>query len=138
MSARERADADDMDIVLDGHAGGFVGLLEERADVDIEAEVGEGGGDDLGSAVVAVLAHFGEQDARAAAVVFLEGGGEVAEFLDLGIGSEFGLVNAAHGADDGLVALEGFFERIGNFAECGAGAGGFDGKGEQVAFACGG
>ena len=45
---------------------------EQRADVDVEAEVGEGRGDDLLAAVVAVLAHLGDQDARAAAFVVLE------------------------------------------------------------------
>ena len=48
------------------------GRLEQRADVDVEAEVGEGGGDDLLAAVVAVLAHLGDQDARAAAVACVE------------------------------------------------------------------
>ena len=43
------------------------GSLKERADVDVEAQVGEGGGDHLGAAVVAVLAHLGHQNARAAA-----------------------------------------------------------------------
>ena len=46
--------------------------LEERADVDIEADVGEGSGDDLGAAIVTVLAHFGHQDARTAAFFALE------------------------------------------------------------------
>ena len=44
------------------------GVGEQRADVDVEAEVGEGGGDHLLAAVVAVLAHLGDQDARPAAV----------------------------------------------------------------------
>jgi hypothetical protein len=41
VSGGERADRHDVDIVLDGLTGGFLGLLEERADVDIEAEIGE-------------------------------------------------------------------------------------------------
>ena len=49
------------------------GRREEGADVDVEAEVGEGGGDHLLAAVVAVLAHLGDEDARAPAVVDLEG-----------------------------------------------------------------
>ena len=48
------------------------GRREERADIDVEAEIGEGGGDHLLAAVVAVLAHLGDEDARAAAVVALE------------------------------------------------------------------
>ena len=46
----------------------FLGRLEQRADVDVEAEVGERGGDHLGAAVVAVLAHLGDQHARPAAL----------------------------------------------------------------------
>jgi hypothetical protein len=65
----ERADADDVHIVLDGLAGALLGRLEQRADVDVEAEVGKRRRDDLLAAVVAVLAHLGDQDARAAAFV---------------------------------------------------------------------
>ena len=46
---------------------------EQRADIDVEAEIGEGGGDHLLAAVVPVLAHLGDEDARAPAVVLLEG-----------------------------------------------------------------
>ena len=48
------------------------GRREQRADVDVEAEIGEGRGDHLLAAVVAVLADLGDQDARPAAVVGLE------------------------------------------------------------------
>ena len=43
--------------------------LEERPDVDVEAEVGEPGGDDLGPAVVSVLPHLGHQDPGTAALL---------------------------------------------------------------------
>ena len=58
--------ADDVHVVLDRVARRLLGRLEERADVDVEAEVGERGGDHLGAAVVAVLAELGDEDARAA------------------------------------------------------------------------
>ena len=76
VAGGQRRNADGMHVVLDGLARGFLRRLEQRADVDVEAEVGEGRGDDLGAAVVAVLAELGDHDARAAAF----GGGEV---LDL-------------------------------------------------------
>ena len=57
-------DADDVHVVLDRLARGFGRRLEQRADVDVEAEVGERGGDHLGAAVVAVLAELGDEDAR--------------------------------------------------------------------------
>ena len=59
--------ADDVHVVLDRVARRFLGRLEQRADVDVEAEVGERGGDHLGAAVVAVLAELRDEDARPAA-----------------------------------------------------------------------
>src|SRR5204863_3286534 len=56
--------ADDVDIVLDRLAGGLFRRLEQRPDIDIEADIGKGGGDDLGAAVVAVLAELDDQHAR--------------------------------------------------------------------------
>ena len=48
------------------------GGLEQRADVHVETQVGERRGHHLGAAVVAVLAHLGDQDARTTAFVLLE------------------------------------------------------------------
>jgi hypothetical protein len=53
-------------VVLDGLPRDLFRRLEERADVDVEAEVGERGRDDLRAAVVAVLADLRDEDARAA------------------------------------------------------------------------
>ena len=64
----QRGDADDVHVGLDRLPGHLGRRLEQRADVDVEAEVGEGGGDHLLAAVVAVLAHLGDQDARPAAL----------------------------------------------------------------------
>src|SRR4051794_18831803 len=69
----ERGDADDVDVVLDRLASGLGRGREERPDVDVEAEVRERRGDHLLAAVMAVLAHLGDEDARAPAVVLLEG-----------------------------------------------------------------
>jgi len=66
MSGGEGGDTHDVDVVVDGLAGDLLGGLEEAADVDVEAEVGEARRDDLGAAVVAVLAHLRDQDARVA------------------------------------------------------------------------
>ena len=66
VAGRERGHADDVDVIFDSLARGFLRRLEQRADVDVEAEVGERGGDDLGAAVVAVLAEFHHQHPGAA------------------------------------------------------------------------
>ena len=74
----QRADADDVHVRVDGLLGDLLGRGEQRPDVDVEAEVGEGGDDDLLAPVVPVLAHLGDQDPRPAALLGLErlGGGE--------------------------------------------------------------
>ncbi len=74
VAGGERRDADRVDVVLDRLARALLGGLEQRADVDVEAEVGEGAGDDLGAAVVAVLAELGDHHARAAPFVVGERG----------------------------------------------------------------
>ena len=66
VAGGQRGHADDVHVGLDRLAGHLRRRLEERADVDVEAEVGEGGGDDLLAPVVAVLAHLGHQDAAGA------------------------------------------------------------------------
>ena len=72
VAGGQRRDADDVHVGLHRLPGDLLRRLEQRADVDVEAEVGERGGDDLLPAVVAVLAHLGDQDARAAALGLLE------------------------------------------------------------------
>ena len=67
MAGGQRRDAHHVHIAFKGEARHFARRLEERADVDVEADIGEGCGDNLGAAVVTVLPHFGHQDARAAA-----------------------------------------------------------------------
>jgi hypothetical protein len=111
------------------------GDWNKRADIHVEAEVGIRGGHDFRAAVVAVLAHLGDQDARTPTMQRGKLVGERADLGDLGIAAEFGLIHAGHGADDGFVTVEDFFERQGNLAQGGTGAGGFDGEGKQVAFA---
>ena len=52
-----------MHVVVDRLPGDLFGGLEQRADVHVETEVGERGGDHLLAAVMTVLAHLGNQDA---------------------------------------------------------------------------
>ena len=55
-----------VDVRLDRLAGNLFRVWKERADVNVEAEVGEGGGDHLLAPVVTVLPHLGDQDAAVA------------------------------------------------------------------------
>ena len=70
-----------MHVVLDGLTRGLFRRCEERTDIDIEAEIGEGRGDDFLATVVAVLTDLGDEDARAAALVLDE---LLDEFLNAG------------------------------------------------------
>ncbi len=67
MTGCERRHAEDVHVVFNGHAGCFLGSLEERAHIHVEAAVGVAGGYHLGAAVVAVLAHLGNHDTGLAA-----------------------------------------------------------------------
>ena len=95
-----------MHVVLDRLARRFLGRLEQRPDIDVEADIGEGGGDHLGAAVVPVLAELHHQHARPAALVAGEG-------LDLALDAAIALValveraiDAGDRADRGAVAGE--------------------------------
>src|SRR5581483_5306722 len=72
VSTRLRRHADDVDVVFDRLARDLLRRLEERADVDVEAEIRERGGDDLRPAVVPVLPDLGDEEPRAAAVLARE------------------------------------------------------------------
>jgi hypothetical protein len=56
-------------VVVDGFLRRLLGRLEKRADVDVEAEIGERRRNDLLSAVVSVLAELGDQDTRPASAL---------------------------------------------------------------------
>ena len=71
----QRRGSDDVDVIVGSLLGDFFRRLEQRTDVDVESQVGEGGRDDLLAAVVAVLAHLRDQNAWTTTVL----GGE---FLD--------------------------------------------------------
>ncbi len=72
-----RGDADHVNVVFDRFLYRLFGRLEQRPDVDVEAEVGEGRGDHPRAAVVPVLAQLADQHARPAPLV----PGEVFNFL---------------------------------------------------------
>lgn len=52
-----------MDVVVGRLLRHLLGGLEQRAHIDVEAEVGEGGGVHLLASVVPVLTHLGDEDA---------------------------------------------------------------------------
>src|SRR5262245_18638092 len=120
VTARLRGHADHVDVVLDRLARDFLGRLEERAHVDVEAQIGERGGDHLGAAVVTILADLGDQDARAAAVVAQEAIDLLPHRGPLGIVAEVTAIDTRDGPDLGLVAPPHLLERLRDLAHRGA------------------
>ena len=62
-----RRNADNVDVILDRLPRRLFGRLEQRTDIDVEADIGKGGGDHLGATIMAVLAKLHDKNARAAA-----------------------------------------------------------------------
>ena len=111
------------------------GRLEQRADVDVEAEVGERGGDHLLAAVVAVLAHLGDQDARPAALGLARTASTSARTRSTSSASSPDLVavHAGDRTDRRRVPAVHLLQRVGDLADRGLGAGGVDRQLQQVA-----
>ena len=132
-----------MDVVLDRLARRLAGGGKKCADVNIETEIGKGGGDDLLPAIVAVLADLGDQDTRAAAFVVFELGDEFLYAFD-GIRhssvshADLPSIDAGNRSDLGLMTPERFFQRKGNLAHGRLGARRVDRKRQQIAVAAGG
>ena len=81
-----------------------------------------------------VLAHFGNQDARAAAFGLGKGIDQPTHFFKGGvIGTHFGFINSGDGTDNCLMAAINLFQRIGNFANRAFGPGCLHGKLQQIA-----
>src|SRR5579871_1456711 len=125
-------DANDMDVGIDGVFRDFLGRLKQRADVDIETEIGKGGSYDFGASVVTVLAHLCHQHARTTALMlgktlhFAANGGKfVVAFI-------LRAVDAGDRADFGTVSAKYAFHRVGNFADRGASTRRFDRQLEKI------
>ena len=90
--------------------------LEQRTDVDVEAEIGKRRGDHLGTAIVPVLSQLGHEDARTPALVGGKPLGHLPRLLELRILLALRGVHAGDGTTDGLVAPEHRLQRVGNLA----------------------
>src|SRR5260221_6979564 len=104
--------ADDMDVVLDRLPGGLFGGLEQRADIDIEADIGKRGGDDLGAAVMPVLAKFDDQHARPPAFLTGEGVDLALDAVKVFVVAILAAIDAGDRLGRGMMAGKGAFERM--------------------------
>src|SRR3954447_10780078 len=111
-------------------------VANRRPNSNAEADIGEGRRDHLLAAVVTVLADFCDQDARAAALGFLEGVDQRLNLLDpITHAGRLPLVDAGDGLDFGAVPAEHLLHRIRNFADGCLGPCRVDGEREQIAVA---
>ena len=72
MTCCKTASAYNMHIIVNRLPGDFLRCLEKSANVDIEPKIGEPTGNDFGSTIVTILTHFGDKDARVAALTLRE------------------------------------------------------------------
>ena len=124
---RQRTDADDVYVVLDRLPRRFGGRAKQRADVDVEAEIGKRGGDHLLTPVVAILAHLGHQNPRPSAFLLFEAFDQSADFLHFALPSHFSRVHATHRSHGGFVSTVHLVQRLADFADGRLGSGGADG-----------
>ena len=133
MACRLAGNAHNMHVIVDGVLCGLFRGLKQRAHIHIKPDIGKGRCNHLCPAVVAILAHFHNQHARAAALVF-------GELLDRALngGKAFvalvsGTINARQGFHLGAVAAKLFFHSHADFPHRGACACGINRCFQQVA-----
>mmetsp|Transcript_26611 Transcript_26611/g.94952 ORF Transcript_26611/g.94952 Transcript_26611/m.94952 type:complete len:774 (+) Transcript_26611:108-2429(+) len=139
VRARLRRDADGVDVGVDGLPRHLGGEVEERADVDVVAQVRKARRYHVGAAVVAVHADLCDEDARPPAVELLERGDapprlvHLRELLRRHRRRRLGGVGADAERRGRRVLAEDVAERVGDFAQGGAAARGRDGQRQEVA-----
>ena len=128
--------ADDVHVVLDRVARRLLGRLEQRADVDVEAEVGERGGDHLGAAVVAVLAELRRRACAGGGPRAAANSSTAARTCCVALVALVGrAVHARDATDRRPVPGEHLLDRVGDLADRRACPGRLDRELEQVAVA---
>ena len=132
VPGRQRVHPDDVHVGVDRLLGNLFRSGEQRADIDVEAQVGERGDDDLLPAVVTVLAHLGDQDPRPAALCLGEPVGRRQHLGDQGAVPRFCPVHPGDRTDHRGVPAEHLLQRIGDLPDGGLRPGRVDREREQV------
>src|SRR5579875_898254 len=131
-------DADHMHVVLDRLPRRLLGRLEERPDIHVEAEIGEGRRDHLGAAVMAVLAELDDEEPRPPPLLLGEGLDLLAHPAEALVALIGRAVDAGDAANGGAVAGEDALERLRDLAHRGARPRRLDGELEEIARLAGG
>mmetsp|Transcript_24465 Transcript_24465/g.37942 ORF Transcript_24465/g.37942 Transcript_24465/m.37942 type:complete len:416 (-) Transcript_24465:782-2029(-) len=130
-----------MDVVVNGLSGNFGGGSEEAANVDIVAEIGEAGGNNLGSSVVTILAHLSDKDSGVSALSLSEvlnvGEGGLVLVLTLVTGVLEGLlrVGTSHNRIGGDMASADLLDGVGDLTNSGSELSSLDSESKEVALA---
>lgn len=130
-----------MDIIIDGLAGNFFGGLEETANIDIVAEIGETRGNNLSSTIVTILTHLSNKDTGIATFFLgesldnIEGSFELILALFTGLGSGLLTVCTADNIIFGDMTTEYVFECLRDFSNCGSCLGSLNRETKEVLFA---
>src|SRR5271154_214985 len=105
-----------MDLPLGRKRRHFLRSREQRADFDVEPEIGERRGNDLLAAVMSILAHLGDQNPGSAALVLGESAGHCDHALvGLPARPRLGQIDAGDGPHFSEVTAEGLLERQRDF-----------------------
>src|SRR5690606_36351761 len=98
--------ADHVHAFLDCLVRDFLGRREQRADFHVESNIGEGARDHFLPAIMAVLTHLGDENARWFAFGFLKRRHTLARTLYGDIAASLAREYARHQTDRRLVAIE--------------------------------
>ena len=96
--------------------------LEQRAGYHFETHVGERRGDDVGAAIVAVLTHLGDEDARLPPHALADRGDALDRAVPAGVVLMRGTIDAGDRGDADRVAAERGLHRRRHLAQGAAGA----------------
>src|SRR5690606_28500733 len=111
MTRRERAHAHDVHVVLHGLTGRLFRSLKEGADVNIKAQVGEAGSDNLLTAIMAVLTHLCHKDPWTPTFALQKLAAQLTNPPYVrAVGADLGAVDPAHDAHRGRVPAKGSLE----------------------------
>src|SRR5579872_5681017 len=124
-----------MHVIFDRLARGFLGRLEKRSDIDIKADIGEGGGDHLGTAIMTILPELHHQHAGPAALLSGEGFDLALDAVEPFITLAMRGIDAGDRAGGRLMAGENLLERVRNLAHRGARARRFYAERQEIALA---
>ena len=133
MARRLAADAHDMHVIVHRILRGLFRRLEQRSHIDVKADIGKGGGDHLGAAVMPVLPHLDDQHPGATPLL----GGES---LDRGLNGRKPCITLIGRTIDtgqrfhlGAMAAENLFHAHADLSHGCTRAGGLDRRLQQIA-----